>query len=54
MRDDPNDLVDHENRRVLRAFGVFCSWVNDVDTLQNNTLDMYQGKPSLVDRRSAA
>lgn len=43
--DDPNDLVDHENRRVLRAFGVFCSWVNDVDTLQNNTLDMYQGKP---------
>jgi hypothetical protein len=44
-KDDPNDLVDHEHRRVLRAFGVFCSWVNNVDTLQNNTLDMYQGKP---------
>ncbi|HWE29006.1 MAG TPA: hypothetical protein VHB97_13450, partial [Polyangia bacterium] len=43
--DDPNDVIDHEQRRVLRAFGVFCSWVNDVDTLQNNTLDMYQGKP---------
>ncbi len=44
-RDDPNDVIEHQQRRVLRAFGVFCSWVNNVDTLQNNTLDMYQGKP---------
>lgn len=29
----------------MRAFGVFASWVNDVDTLENNTLDMYVGPP---------
>ena len=45
VKDDPNDLVDHEDRRDLRGFGVFCAWVNDVDTLQNNTLDMYEGEP---------
>jgi hypothetical protein len=43
--DDPNDRWRHEDRRELRGFGVFASWVNDVDTLENNTLDMYEGAP---------
>jgi hypothetical protein len=42
-RDDANDRVDHAGRRDLRGFGVFAAWINDVDTLQNNTLDMYEG-----------
>lgn len=44
-KDDPNDLIPHQFRRVLRGFGIFCAFVNNVDTLQNNNLDMYQGKP---------
>jgi hypothetical protein len=45
VKDDPNDLIDHEDRRDLRAFGVFAAWVNDIDTFDNNTLDMYEGEP---------
>jgi len=45
VADDANDLVEHEDRRDLRGFGAFAAWVNDVDTLQNNTLDMYVGEP---------
>jgi hypothetical protein len=44
-RDDPNDRVPHQNRRDVRAFGVFASWVNDIDTMENNTMDAYVGKP---------
>ncbi len=44
-RDDPNDTIDHEDRRDLRGFGVFASWVNDIDAFDSNTLDMYEGKP---------
>jgi hypothetical protein len=45
VKDDPNDIIDHEDRRDLRGFGVFASWVNDIDVFENNTLDMYQGEP---------
>jgi hypothetical protein len=43
--DDGNDRIDHEDRRDLRGFGVFSAWVNNVDTLEQNTLDMYEGEP---------
>jgi hypothetical protein len=43
--DDANDRVPHEDRRDLRAFGLFSEWVNNIDTLENNTLDAYVGKP---------
>jgi hypothetical protein len=43
--DDANDRVPHENRRDLRAFGIFSEWVNNIDTLENNTLDAYVGAP---------
>jgi hypothetical protein len=37
--DDPNDLVPHENRRELRALGVFGAWTNVTDFKAENTLD---------------
>ena len=38
--DDPNDVVDHEHRRELRALQVFGAWTNLVDMKAGNTLDM--------------
>jgi hypothetical protein len=43
--DDRNDRVRHENRRDLRGFGIFSAWVNNVDAIENNTLDTYVGAP---------
>jgi hypothetical protein len=37
--DDPNDLVPHEHRRELRAYGTFSAWLNHVDSKSINTLD---------------
>jgi hypothetical protein len=37
--DDPNDVVDHEHRRELRALKVFGAWTNLVDMKAGNTLD---------------
>jgi hypothetical protein len=39
--DDPNDRIDHEDRRELRAFRIFSAWLCHFDTKQGNTLDMY-------------
>jgi len=44
-RADANDRYDHQNRRDLRGFGVWAAWVDDVDTMENNTLDAYVGTP---------
>jgi hypothetical protein len=41
--DDPNDRIDHQNRRDVRGFGVFAAWVNDIDTMENNTMDSFVG-----------
>ncbi len=38
-RDDPNDLVLHENRRDLRGLRVFCAWLGHDDSRAINTLD---------------
>ena len=38
--DDPNDIVDHEHRRELRALKVFGAWTNLVDLKAGNTLDV--------------
>jgi hypothetical protein len=40
-QDDPNDRVDHEDRRELRGLRVFAAWLCHFDTKQGNTLDMY-------------
>ncbi len=37
--DDPNDIVPHQDRRVLRALKVFGAWTNLVDMKAGNTLD---------------
>jgi hypothetical protein len=37
--DDPNDVVPHEHRRELRAYGTFSAWLNHVDSKSINTLD---------------
>lgn len=37
--DDPNDMIPHEHRRELRAYGTFSAWLNHVDSKAINTLD---------------
>jgi hypothetical protein len=37
--DDPNDVVPHEHRRELRAYGTYSAWLNHVDSKSINTLD---------------
>ena len=48
--DDPNDIVDHEHRRELRALKVFGAWTNLVDMKAGNTLDalVTQGDRTIV------
>ena len=43
--DDPNDIVEHQHRRELRALRVFGAWTNLSDLKAGNTLD------TLVDDR---
>jgi len=40
--DDPNDLIDHEQRRSLRGLWLFAAWLDNTDTRQLNTLDMFR------------
>jgi hypothetical protein len=40
-KDDPNDTVDHENRRELRGLYALAAWLNHFDVKQHNSLDMY-------------
>jgi hypothetical protein len=40
-KDDPNDRVNHEDRRALRGLRMFAAWVCNYDAKQGNSLDMY-------------
>lgn len=39
-RRDPQDTVNHADRREIRALQVFGSWIGNYDTRESNTLDM--------------
>lgn len=39
--DDPNDRIEHEDRRELRGLREFASWLNHFDLKQQNSLDMW-------------
>jgi len=40
-KDDPNDTVNHQDRRELRGLYVLAAWLNHFDTKQHNSLDMF-------------
>lgn len=42
--DDSDDLVNHEDRREIRALRVFASWLNNIDVRESNTLDVVEEK----------
>ena len=37
--DDPNDIIDHQDRRVLRGLAVFAAWINHTDAKAINSMD---------------
>ena len=39
--DDPNDVIEHENRRELRGLRLFAAWTNHDDTRGQNTQDSW-------------
>ncbi|HEY1954229.1 MAG TPA: hypothetical protein VGH28_01415 [Polyangiaceae bacterium] len=46
--DDPNDVIDHENRRELRGARVLASWIDRFDAREGNSVDSWH-----VDRKGA-
>ena len=43
-RNDPDDPIDHKDRREIRALQVFGAWLNNYDLRESNTLDVVQTK----------
>ena len=39
--DDPNDVIEHEDRRELRGMRILSAWLDRYDTRRGNTLDTW-------------
>lgn len=39
-KNDPEDSVNHRDRREIRALGIFSAWLNDHGLYESNTVDM--------------
>ncbi len=50
--DDSTDRIEHEHRRSLRGLWLFSAWLNNTDTKDANTLDVFRptkGRRGVVD-----
>jgi len=43
-KQDPNDRIAHEHRRVLRGLRVLSAWLGHTDVKPDNTMDVFIGK----------